>query len=401
MGNKFGAIDLSAGNRYGTTPNASLIDFSTDSFSVDLWVKSAAAGPLVNKYDNAALKGYKLELLSDGTAKATLNSTAITAGSSLLDNAWHHLELNVDRSANSGVLYAGGVAGTSVDLTSLGSIANSAAFKFGIDPTLATYLTGFLSEIRLSSGVRHSAAFTPEIFAHQDDTRTRLLYHFWEGKGATIYDMSATNIDLYDPGTRHTATLVGGTGTWAFGPVFASPEDIIQEALWYALDTWTDNVVGYVRSPLVVYGRPIQLKRFRGRRDDPATGRQSGSGLTRGDCPCIFLTPIDSGNLQPKTAGFDDYTIPIFLGGAIFNGTRSDMNNMFWACFRAIAAAETNNDGTMPDAGSFFHQQVQKWEATKPRIFGVKEQEGKGYIGGFGAILRFVVRTDYRMAGSP
>lgn len=401
MGNKFGAWDNSAGNRYGTTPHALLIDFGTDSFCLDLWVKAAASGPLANKYDNAALKGYKLELLSDGTVKATLNSTEITAGTSLLDNAWHHVELNVDRSANSGVLYASGVAGTSVDLSSLGSTANSAAFQFGRDPAGAALLTGSLSEIRLSSGVRHSATFTPAIFAHQDDWRTRLLYHFWEGKGSTIYDMSASPLDIYDPGTRHTATLVGGSGTWAFGPVFADPETILHEALWYALDTWTDNVVGYARSPLVLYGGPIRLKRFRGRRDDPKTGRQTGSGLTRGDCPCIFLTPIDSGKLQPVTAGFDDYMIPIFLGGAIFNGTKSDMRNLFWACFRAIAAAETNSDGTLPDAGSFYHQQVQKWESTAPRIFGVPEQEGDGFIGGFGSILRFVVRTDYKRPGSP
>lgn len=385
MANFFGALNLTAGNRYGSTAHSANLQFDTDSFSLECWSKSASAGHLVNKYNNSTLKGYKLELLSDGTAKATLNSTAVTAGSSLLNNAWHHLQLCVDRTANLATLYADGAGGTAVDISSLGSLTNTTAFVFGIDPTLVTYYAGSIAEIRLSAGVRSSANFTTEVSKYPDDADTRLLYHFWEGKGATIYDMSAANVDVYDAGTRYDATLVGGTGTWAFGPLLMNHVDIVEAAIWAAIDTY---------SSLTTWGNSIKLKRHRARRGDPATGRQQFRGLSRDDAPGLFVL-AQVGPIVPVTHEFHDCAVPFIIEGAIFNATKENLNDFWWLVFRALNSRETT------DAGHFYHQQVQNWEfRTTPR-FQLPEAGDSGYMGRFAWGGQFIVRSDFRTAGYP
>ena len=48
---------------------------------------------------------------------------------------------------------------------------------------------GFIDEVRISSVARYSSEFIPDIFFESDDS-TKLLFHFNEGNGSVVYDVS-------------------------------------------------------------------------------------------------------------------------------------------------------------------------------------------------------------------
>lgn len=131
-------------------------------------------------------------------------------GSSVItDGSWHHVA--VQRRASDGWmwLYVDGVLeaqgdGPDGDISYPDSAAVSdgcngpcvndpflviGAEKHGVDPTLRSF-SGWIDELRISTVLRYSTAFTPAAQPFVTDANTAALYHFDDSPGNTAYDTS-------------------------------------------------------------------------------------------------------------------------------------------------------------------------------------------------------------------
>lgn len=368
------------------------MDFTDESWTLNARFKGTAAGPIVNKYDSTLSKGWQLEALAGGNARLTVNGTAISGGS-VLDGAWHDIECGRDCGTDVLQLFIDGLAMTPVAFTPA-SIANSAAFQAGRSPDGASTLTGAVSEIRLSAGVRHSRvvqaasdlSFTPPYTQFEDDGMTRLLWHFNEGKGSTIFDMSADAVDEADYGTRQDGTVVGGSGTWVYGPLMANPARILHEGMWYALD---------VDTALRAHGASVKLKRLRARPTDKSTGRILASKtIFPTDFPGIFLFPQSVPGIPPETVAYDSCQVPITLMGGVLNQGAFGASDLWWLVLRAVLRQETT------DAGHFFHTRVQNWIIRRTVLNTTPLDDGH-IAGSFICEIMFDVNCDLRSTGTP
>ena len=326
-------------------------------------------------------------MLAAGGGRAKLNGTAMTAGSSLLDGNWHHYALVADRSRGKGRLYIDGSGGTEVDISSLGSITNTTAFIMGRDPPGTGYLDGRIGEVRLSKNIRYAVNFTKEVSQHEDDAHTVLLYHFNEGSSGTVFDMSAGTTSITDSGTRHNGTTVASP-TWDWGPIFVSPVKILHEGLWHALDTSTE---------LDRWGDYHKLNRYRARRSDPHTGRILGFGLSRADCPGLFVSPETIAGMPTATNSYDDVNVPFIVEGAILNPSTFDISSFHWMVFKAIIGKLYSTD-----AGHLYNRRLQNWVVGAVQLLHQPDKAGSdGFIGRFVQEIRFTMKADLQDANTP
>ena len=129
---------LSGTDDFMEVPDSSQLDFgATDSFSVTWagreWPTPASGGAMVAK--RATGQGYALTqsttthaaafTISDGTNTATATSPASSAG------AFRTYTAVVNRTAQTLTVYCNGIAGTPVSITSVGSLANAEALRWG------------------------------------------------------------------------------------------------------------------------------------------------------------------------------------------------------------------------------------------------------------------------------
>lgn len=383
MGNPFGALSLSSG-KYATAAHHARLQFDTDSFTVNVWFKGTASGPLINKFDNATSKGWAIEILASGFCRVTVNATTITSAASLLDDAWHAIEFSFDRSRDKLLLFIDGAAVTPVAFTPA-ALTNTATLQLGRNPAASATLTGNVSEVRISHGVRNVVAFTPTEWQFDDDGYTRLLWHFNEGKGATLFDMSADATDLFDSGVRQDGTLQGGTGTWVYGPLLVDPGTIINESAWYALDTATD---------FNTFANAKKVRRHRGRETDESTSRILTAGITIPDMPGVWLDVESVAGIPVETNAYKEASIPLMMTGALRGGGRATIRRLWWTVFRAIHARE------ITDAGGFFHHRVQNWHIRGIGFFRHTDSTGQ-LISRFVAEMQFAMRLDIRTSGAP
>jgi hypothetical protein len=108
-------------------------------------------------------QGYKLELLANGTARATIASATTTytvsSSNTINDNVWHHVETTFDRDGNMTIYVDGKDRGsTSISGISSADISNSASLYAGVDYTgAANYFSGSLDDIRIYNYARSPA----------------------------------------------------------------------------------------------------------------------------------------------------------------------------------------------------------------------------------------------------
>jgi hypothetical protein len=226
----------------GTAVNVGATDFT-----VEFWLKGALAantatgcsaandawinGNIVidrDVYGGGDHGDYGIALLG---GKVVFGSSAGGAGATVcgnamvLDGAWHHVAAT--RRASDGRLqvWVDGVLDAQVASS---PAAGNVSYRVGrstaypADPTLvfgaekhdagAAYpsFTGWLDEVRVSTRLRYSAAFTRPVRPFVVDADTAALYHFDAGAGTVVADTVGTS-----PGTRQ----VGGP---ANGPQWSS-----------------------------------------------------------------------------------------------------------------------------------------------------------------------------------
>ncbi len=158
------------------------------------------------------------------------NGTTGVCGTTIVDDGnWHHIA--VTRNASNGVvrLFVDGV----VDATSsTSSNTGNISYRDGrptsypsSDPYLvlgaekhdypgSLYYKGWLDELRISNTIRYSANFTPPSSPFTTDANTMALYHFNEGTGTIVNDVS-----MATGGPSNGTLMVGGVPP---GPAWSS-----------------------------------------------------------------------------------------------------------------------------------------------------------------------------------
>jgi len=303
------------------------VDVAAGDFTVELWLKAlpgANQRPAVtpgagvnwvggNMFLNNDIYGagdfgdYGFSLGNGRVAFGCENSAGsaltIVGATDVCDGRWHHIALTrtagtgqirlwvdgaLDASGNApagNLSYRDGraTAWPNDRLLVLGAEKHELAGYFG------SAFNGWLDELRFSTGVRYTAAFTRPAAPFTPDAQTAALYHFDEGSGANVLDSSgavggpshgtrfiggAQNGPVYDAATPFTETFAGWAATFIANPAqrgpLANPDaDALFNLLEYALGQppflWTD---------------PVSATRNAGGRLELAFPRQSAPDLT-------------------------------------------------------------------------------------------------------------------------
>lgn len=186
------------------------------SFTVEAWVYlTAYAGPGFNgqvvaaHWGNATNGSYSLQVSPAGLLRFYVSGDGITydkAESTVVVplNQWVHTAGTFDASTGEAAVMVNGKDRATLTMTFKTVHAPS-----GVPLTIGNYapvtgffkpVTGYLDEVRLSSGVRYSSAFTPALYL-EPDTDTFALFHLDDTNGTSATDTSSN---------QNTGTLGGG-----------------------------------------------------------------------------------------------------------------------------------------------------------------------------------------------
>jgi hypothetical protein len=141
-------------------------------------------------------------VIAFGVTRNTSGDT-ICGTRNVVDGKWHHIAVTRNTSTGALALYVDGVLdGTANGPTGDISYRNNRATSWPNDPFLVIgaekhdysrdypSYSGWFDELRISTNIRYTAAFTPPKQPFVKDTNTALLYHFDEGTGEQITDSS-------------------------------------------------------------------------------------------------------------------------------------------------------------------------------------------------------------------
>jgi len=134
----------------GRAPNAPSLNFGTNSFSLDCWVRPAQTGPpswqtIVDKFNTNTARGYTVGI-SNGNLTLIVGdgSTYTHAGPAVSPNVWNFAAVVVNRSANAVRFFLNGVGTAPQPLAATGSLSNSLDLLIG-----APYRPSVVSETSL------------------------------------------------------------------------------------------------------------------------------------------------------------------------------------------------------------------------------------------------------------
>ena len=165
--------------------------------TIELWVRPATNAQnsiLIASADDVV--GWSLEL-NGGQVTWWVSNTAGQwafarhTGVTLAANTWYHVA--VTYSAGSARIFVDGTPNTAA--TSVGTLTQGPQFRIG-GLTGYPFFNGQLDEVRLSTVVRYSAAFTRPTAAFTLDASTQALYRFNEGSGQNVADSSSNAYNL-------------------------------------------------------------------------------------------------------------------------------------------------------------------------------------------------------------
>jgi hypothetical protein len=136
--------------------------------------------------------------VSDGAGGATICGTR-----NVVDGNWHHIAVTRNSATGALALFVDGVPdGTATGPTGDISYRDGRATTWPNDPFLVLgaekhdfsplfpSYSGWFEELRISTNIRYTGAFTPPTEPFGTDANTALLYHFDEGTGNQITDTS-------------------------------------------------------------------------------------------------------------------------------------------------------------------------------------------------------------------
>ena len=213
------ALDFD-GNDYVSVEHTSELNLASGSFTTEAWAYLDAysaynVSPIVSKMsrDSDISHGWSIWIVGDDSQAGYLPGTPVVsisqpdgqaygvadAGTVVSTETWFHIAATHDINTSTTTLWLDGIFVTS-DTGSPPPSSNHVSLLVGLYRPLADcggvcrYWDGVVDEVRLSSEVRYTATFTPEVH-FLPDADTIALWHFSEGAGGTIYDDSGDGHD--------------------------------------------------------------------------------------------------------------------------------------------------------------------------------------------------------------
>jgi len=147
-------IELDGDEDFVKSLDADSLDFPTESFTVELWIKTSVSN-LDSVIYKKGTRGYALGIIGGMPAFEVRDNSGfvrLIASAPIDDDTWHHVAFVIDRDLNEMRSYTDGLSGSTIDISSIGDIDNSIALKVGKG---LNELTGTLDEVRISDFARY------------------------------------------------------------------------------------------------------------------------------------------------------------------------------------------------------------------------------------------------------
>jgi hypothetical protein len=174
-----------------------------------------------------------------GVQRGSLGHGGVVGNTIVDDGNWHHIAVTRQSSSGGVWLYVDGVLdGSDVSSPSTGDISyrNGRNTYYPDDPTLvfgaekhdypgSLYYNGKLDEFRLSNVIRYTGNFSPPTSPFITDAQTVALYHFNEGSGSLLSDVSGAS-----GGPSNGTILYGGNPAgpvWTYDTPFNPVREVI------------------------------------------------------------------------------------------------------------------------------------------------------------------------------
>ncbi len=157
------------------------------------------------------------------------NGTGLCGTVDIVDNTWHHVAVTRVAATGAMALYIDGnpdgtATGPTGDISYRDGATGAPEDKFLVfgaekhDAATPSF-NGWMDEVRISTTIRYTAAFTPETMPYAAaDADTAALYHFDEGDGAALGDTRSMSPGVIKVGSTPTGTV----------PVWASATPFLQ-----------------------------------------------------------------------------------------------------------------------------------------------------------------------------
>ena len=203
-------------------PASSILDFGAGSFSYGAWFKGALTdGQLLSKQTSANAAGYSIGSSFSGTPGQTWcrlgdgsgNISAIDAGNTAADGAWHHIMCVADRSTDTLYIYVNGISAASADISSIDSVSSSTPLQFGARNG-ANFVEAEIDDVRVYSRALNAS----EVLELYNNANSALVGHWKldETSGTVAADSSQYGNDGTVSGTNFSLSSAEGIVDNAF-----------------------------------------------------------------------------------------------------------------------------------------------------------------------------------------
>ncbi len=219
------ALLFDGSNDLVNIPTETLTGTTVTAFTAEAWIypKASTVQAIVSQNGPYFLAlGIPPSNTQGGKACATVNisSTNYSAcdSSSITLNTWHHVAMTYDGADVK--VYLDGTLKATTPIAGSITFAGGSTDKIGDSPGLSTPFNGYIDEVRLSSSLRYTGAFTPVSALFTADGNTAALWHLDGRTGQSVFD-DTTNADDGTLGTNSSAGTddplrispsIGGTG---------------------------------------------------------------------------------------------------------------------------------------------------------------------------------------------
>lgn len=211
----YGSATFNGTTDYLTFDASSTFGLGTNDFTIEAWVKTSAAGTLLDFRNYAsdyghfylATGGY---LAFDHTYGAIIGTTTVT------DNAWHHVAFV--RYKNILTLYVDGVdTGAAIANANIGSNRQA---RVGAKVDSTNFFAGNIDELRVTKGVaRYVGEFTPQRYQFEDANNNQIwrdetgLNSVTANGNAQVYSATSKlgNASMYFDGTGDGVVIPAST----------------------------------------------------------------------------------------------------------------------------------------------------------------------------------------------
>ncbi|SVD16356.1 uncharacterized protein METZ01_LOCUS369210, partial [marine metagenome] len=172
-----------------------------DAFTFEMWVRiDGSIGEYKGLFGTQSwgVSRVHWQIGSDNNLRCSIDggggSTYGVVGNYIFDEStigqWFHLAASY-QSGETVKLFVNGVFDGEANMT---QTVNLTGLRIGDVFTQPRYFDGIIDEVRISNTNRYTEDFTPS-FVLDDDDNTIMLYHFNEGTGTTITDLSGNGND--------------------------------------------------------------------------------------------------------------------------------------------------------------------------------------------------------------